>query len=108
MEDAECARLLATETAAITTLFLSYLENGDHLIATRDCYKRPREFAENVLPRLGIKTSLVEPVVAMGYWEDSAATKNRYDIEDGLVRFAGGIEDVSDVIKDLEQALECI
>lgn len=57
-------------------------------------------------PSLGGVESLVEPVVAMGYWDDSPANRELHEIEDGLVRLALGVEDVQDVIHDLDRAFE--
>ena len=61
LEGAESARLFASGMAALTTLFLHHLSAGDHLILTRDCYKRTRDFATRVLPKFGIRTDVVEP-----------------------------------------------
>lgn len=63
LEGGEEARLFASGMAAITSAFLIYLSGGDHLILTRDCYKRTRDFAADFLPRFGIRTTVVEPNV---------------------------------------------
>jgi cystathionine gamma-synthase len=61
LEGAEAAQLFASGMAAVTTLFLRSLCAGDHLVLTRDCYKRTRDFATLVLPDFGIRTDVVEP-----------------------------------------------
>jgi cystathionine gamma-synthase len=63
LEGAERAQLFASGMAAITTTMLAYLERGDHLVLTSDCYKRTRDFAAGFLARFGVETSLVAPDV---------------------------------------------
>ena len=61
LEGAEKAQLFAGGMAAITTLFLAYLESGDHMVITSDCYKRTREFGAVFLKKFGVTTSVVPP-----------------------------------------------
>ncbi len=61
LEGAEAAQLFASGMAAVTTLFFQSLRAGDHLVITRDCYKRTRDFATEVLPKFHIRTDVVEP-----------------------------------------------
>jgi cystathionine gamma-synthase len=63
LEGGDDARLFASGMAAITSTFLTCLSADEHLILTRDCYKRTREFALERLRRLGIRVSVVEPTV---------------------------------------------
>ncbi|MFO8013524.1 MAG: PLP-dependent aspartate aminotransferase family protein [Phycisphaerae bacterium] len=63
IEGAERARLFASGMAAVTTTMLAYLERGDHLVLTSDCYKRTRDFGTALLARVGIEASLVAPDV---------------------------------------------
>ncbi len=60
LEGGERALLFSSGMNAITTTFLTLLSSGDHLILTRDCYHRTREFALALLNRWGIETTLVE------------------------------------------------
>jgi cystathionine gamma-synthase len=46
---------------AITTLLLSMLRPGDHVVMTSDCYRRTRQFVATVLARFGIDHTFVEP-----------------------------------------------
>jgi cystathionine beta-lyase/cystathionine gamma-synthase len=57
---------------------------------------------------LGGVESLVCHPVTMTHAAIPAAERARCGIQDGLVRFSIGIEDVQDLIDDLEQGLECI
>jgi len=63
LEGAEKAQLFASGMAAITTLLLSTLTSGDHLVLTSDCYKRTRDFGEQVLAKFGVTMSVVEPTI---------------------------------------------
>lgn len=61
LEGAEKAQLFASGMATVTTLFLTFLQSGDHLILTSDCYKRTRDFAVSFLSKYGVETSVVPP-----------------------------------------------
>ncbi len=60
LEGAERALLFSSGMAAITTLFLSFLAKGDHLVLTDDCYKKTRLFAA-FLQKYGVETTIVKP-----------------------------------------------
>jgi cystathionine gamma-synthase len=57
-------------------------------------------------PSLGGVESLIELPVTMSFWDYPKEKRLALGITDSLVRFARGIEDPSDLIADLEQALE--
>lgn len=59
LEGAEDAVLFSSGMAAITSLLLSSLPTGAHLIMTDDCYRRTRQFCLSFLKRLGIETTIV-------------------------------------------------
>jgi len=59
-------------------------------------------------PSLGGVEALIDNVAVMSFWKLNAAERKELGITDNLVRFALGIEDASDLIADLEQALEVI
>ena len=67
------AVLYASGMSAITSLLLSVLPSGAHIIMTDDCYRRTRQFAQTWLKRLGITTT----VVPMGDYDA---------IEDAIIR----------------------
>ena len=70
LEGAEDALLFASGMNAETTLLLSLLSPGDHLVVTRDLYRKTRQFANTFLRRLGIETTYV-PVA-----DDEALARN--------------------------------
>lgn len=60
LEGAEEARATATGMAAVTASLLCYLSAGDHLIAARALFGACRYIVEDLLPRFGIETTLVD------------------------------------------------
>lgn len=65
LDHGEAAVLYASGMNAVTSVLLSVLPAGAHVIMTNDCYRRTRQFCETFLKRFGIETS----VVPMGDYE---------------------------------------
>ncbi len=65
LDSGEDAVLYASGMAAVTSLLLSVLSAGSHVIMTDDCYRRTRQFCLTFLKRFGIETT----VVPMGDYE---------------------------------------
>lgn len=61
LEGAERGLCFGSGMAAIASLLLSQLEQGDHVVATRELYGGTFEFLEHMLPRWGIRATLVTP-----------------------------------------------
>jgi cystathionine gamma-synthase len=59
LEGGEDAALFASGMSAFTTLLLTHLSTGQHLILTDDCYRHSREFCMTMLKRLGVTISVV-------------------------------------------------
>lgn len=64
LEGGEAAVLMASGMAAITTTLLAMLRAGQHLVLTRDTYRKTRVFALSVLTRFGVEVDVVEPTAA--------------------------------------------
>lgn len=60
LDGAEDAVLYASGMNAVTSLLLSILPAGAHIVMTSDCYRRTRQFCQTFLGRFGIETSVVE------------------------------------------------
>ncbi len=60
MEGAEAARATASGMAAVTSVFLSWLRAGDHVVAAKALFGSCRYVVEDLLPRYGIKSTLVD------------------------------------------------
>src|SRR5688500_9500000 len=52
--------LFAHGVYAVTTLLLTLLPAGAHIIMTNDCHRRTRQFCQTFLARLGIETTVVD------------------------------------------------
>ena len=59
IEGGDDAALFASGMCAFTTLILSRVSAGEHIVMTDDCYKHSREFCLKVLTRLDIDTTIV-------------------------------------------------
>jgi cystathionine gamma-synthase len=59
-------------------------------------------------PSLGGVESLVEQVCIMGYFDQPQKVRRELGISNGLIRFSCGIEDKSDLVNDVLQALEAV
>ncbi len=65
LDGGDDAILYASGMAAVTSLLLTVLPTGAHIVMTNDCYRRTRQFCQTILKRLGIETT----VVPMGDYE---------------------------------------
>ncbi|MBK9122855.1 MAG: aminotransferase class I/II-fold pyridoxal phosphate-dependent enzyme [Chloroflexi bacterium] len=60
LDGAEDSVLFASGMSAVTSLLLTVLPTGSHIVMTSDCYRRTRQFCNTFLARLGIETTVVE------------------------------------------------
>src|SRR5438045_9162437 len=60
LEGAEAARATATGMAAVTTAILAPLKAGDHVVAAKALFGSCRYVVEDLLPRYGITSTLVD------------------------------------------------
>ncbi len=60
LEGAEAARATATGMAAVTTAMLAPLKAGDHVVAAKALFGSCRYVVEDLLPRYGIASTLVD------------------------------------------------
>lgn len=60
LEGAETARATATGMAAVTTAILAPLRSGDHVVAAKALFGSCRYIIEDLLPRYGISSTLVD------------------------------------------------
>ena len=60
LEGAEASRATATGMAAVTAALLSYLKTGDHVVAARALFGSCRYVIEDLCPRFGITSTLVD------------------------------------------------
>lgn len=60
LDAAEDSVLFASGMSAMTSLLLTVLPTGSHIVMTGDCYRRTRQFCNTFLARLGIETTVVD------------------------------------------------
>ena len=60
LEGAEAARSTATGMAAVSSALLGYLKAGDHVVAAKALFGACRVVVEEMLPRFGISSTLVD------------------------------------------------
>lgn len=65
LDGAEDAVLYSSGMAAVTSLLLTVLKSGQHIVMTDDCYRRTRQFCRVFLAKYGVETT----VVPMGDYE---------------------------------------
>ena len=68
LEGAEAARATATGMAAVTTAILAPLKAGDHVVAAKAMFGSCRYVVEDLLPRYGIQSTLVDGL-DLGAWK---------------------------------------
>jgi cystathionine gamma-synthase len=61
LEHAEEALLWASGMCTITSVLLTVLRAGQHMIITADSYRRTRQFCHGMLQRFGVEVSVVPP-----------------------------------------------
>ena len=60
LEGAEAARATASGMAAVTAAMLCHLKAGDHVVAARALFSSCRYIVEQLLPRFGVTSTLVD------------------------------------------------
>ena len=70
------ARATATGMAAVTAAMLCYLKAGDHVVAAKALFGSCRYIVETLLPRYGIKTTLIDGT-DLTAWERAALPETK-------------------------------
>jgi O-succinylhomoserine sulfhydrylase len=76
LEGAPVARATATGMAAVSSVFLSALKTGDHVVAARAMFGSCLHVVEKILPRFGIDYTLVDGS-DVGAWEKAMRPQTR-------------------------------
>lgn len=61
LDGGEEAVLFASGMSAAATTLLALLPRGGHLVLTRDCYRRTRQFCRDFLSKLDVEVTTIEP-----------------------------------------------
>ncbi|MCW5680893.1 MAG: O-succinylhomoserine sulfhydrylase [Xanthobacteraceae bacterium] len=76
VEGAEACRATATGMAAVTASLLCFLKAGDHVVAARALFGSCRYVIEELLPRFGVTSTLVEGT-DLRAWENAIRPETR-------------------------------
>ncbi|KAL6983452.1 cAMP-dependent protein kinase regulatory subunit Cgs1 [Sarracenia purpurea var. burkii] len=74
LEGAESTLLMASGMCASIVMLMALVPAGGHIVTTTDCYRKTRIFIETVLPKMGIKATVIDPADVDGL--KSALDKN--------------------------------
>jgi cystathionine gamma-synthase len=66
LETGEDCVVSASGMNSVTTLLLALVPQNGHLVTTHDCYRRTRQFIQTLLPKMGIRTTVVDPADLAG------------------------------------------
>lgn len=66
LEGGEDCLVSASGMNSITTLLLALVPQNGHVVTTHDCYRRTRQFAQTLLPKMGIRTTVIDPADTVG------------------------------------------
>jgi cystathionine gamma-synthase len=61
LEGGEACVVSASGMSTVTTMLLALVPAGGRIVTTTDCYRRTRQFIQTVLPKMGIKASILDP-----------------------------------------------
>lgn len=76
LEGGEACMFTSSGMNSCTTMLLALHPNGGHLLTTKDCYRRTRQFIADFLPRFGITHTVVDfPMDADGSADIIAAIR---------------------------------
>jgi len=76
LEGAEAVRSTATGMAAVTAALLCQLKSGDHVVAARALFGSCRYVVEDLLPRYGIGSTLVDGT-DLGQWKKAVTRSTK-------------------------------
>ena len=76
LEGAEAGRSTATGMAAVTTAILAPLKAGDHVVAAKAMFGSCRYVVEDLLPRYGIQSTLVDGL-DLDQWQQGDAAEHQ-------------------------------
>lgn len=57
---ADCV-VSASGMNSVTTMLLALVPQNGHVVTTHDCYRRTRQFMQTVLPKMGVRCTVIDP-----------------------------------------------
>ncbi|HVT56234.1 MAG TPA: O-succinylhomoserine sulfhydrylase [Xanthobacteraceae bacterium] len=107
LEDAEAARATATGMAAVTASLLCQLKAGDHVIAAKALFGSIRYVIEELLPRFGVQSTLVEGT-DLNAWKQAVRKETKVFLLESPTNPTLGILDIAAIAKIARSAGACL
>jgi cystathionine gamma-synthase len=57
---ADCV-VAASGMNSVTTMLLALVPQNGHVVTTHDCYRRTRQFMQTVMPKMGVRCTVIDP-----------------------------------------------
>jgi cystathionine gamma-synthase len=61
LEGGEDCVVSASGMNSVTTMLLALVPQNGHVITTHDCYRRTRQFMQTVMPKMGVRCTVIDP-----------------------------------------------
>jgi O-succinylhomoserine sulfhydrylase len=106
LEGAESARATATGMAAVTASLLCQLKAGDHVVAAKALFGSCRYVIEELLPRFGVATDLIEGT-DLNAWKKAVRKETRAFFLESPTNPTLEILDIAGIAKIAKQAGAC-
>ncbi|MGO4772459.1 O-acetylhomoserine aminocarboxypropyltransferase/cysteine synthase family protein [Flavobacterium sp. W22_SRS_FK3] len=81
LEGGIAAVVTASGASAIATTFLTLLKSGDHIVASNSLYGGTYNLLKVTLPRLGITTTFVDPLIAENFTKAAKENTRAFFVE---------------------------
>jgi O-succinylhomoserine sulfhydrylase len=107
LEGSEAARSTATGMAAVTASLLCQLKAGDHVVAAKALFGSCRYVIEELLPRFGVQSTLVEGT-DLNAWKQAARKETKVFLLESPTNPTLGILDIAAIAKIAKSAGACL
>jgi len=107
LEGAEAARATASGMAAVTAVFLASLKAGDHVVAAKALFGSCRYIVEDLLPRYGITSTLVDGA-DLKQWRKAANRRTRAFFLESPTNPTLEIYDIAEIAEIAHKAGACL
>jgi O-succinylhomoserine sulfhydrylase len=107
LEGSEAARATATGMAAVTASLLCQLKAGDHVVAAKALFGSIRYVIEELLPRFGVQSTLVEGT-DLNAWKSAVRKETKVFLLESPTNPTLGILDIAAIAKIAKSAGACL
>ena len=107
LEGSEAARATGTGMAAVTASLLCQLKAGDHVVAAKELFGSCRYVIEELLPRFGVQSTLVEGT-DLNAWKQAVRKETKAFFLESPTNPTLGILDIAAIAKISKAAGACL